>query len=103
MPLFSKGLDRFFSKGLDRFFSKGLDKFLPGTREIPYSNDPYSNDPKGYLGTRIMGNPHTTRPWINQASCPGEHVEIKVTGTRTWDPLILGWMSQPLDHVSAQL
>jgi hypothetical protein len=26
-----------------------------------------------------------------------------VTGTRTWDPLILGWMSQPLDHVSAQL
>jgi hypothetical protein len=33
---------------------------------------------------------------INQLSCAGEHVEVKwsdTTGTRTWNPLTLGWNS----------
>jgi hypothetical protein len=36
----------------------------------------FSNDPKGSLGGGIAGNPHTTRPLINQAGF-GERVEIK--------------------------
>jgi hypothetical protein len=54
--------------------------------------------PKGLLGAWITGNPHTTQPLINQLSCTGEHVEIKVIrsdqdsnpGSRTQNPLILG-------------
>jgi hypothetical protein len=45
----------------------------PGTGESRL----FSNDPKGFLGVRVTGDPHTTRPLINQSSCTGEHVEIK--------------------------
>jgi hypothetical protein len=33
--------------------------------------------PRGLLGTWTTGNLHPPRPFINQSSCTGEHVEIK--------------------------
>jgi hypothetical protein len=36
--------------------------------------------PRGLLGPWITGNPHNTWPLLNQLSCTGEHVEIKVIG-----------------------
>jgi hypothetical protein len=58
----------------------------PGTGQIPLL---FSTDSKGSFRC-TTGNPHTTRPLINQSSCTGEHVEIKWSGLKPWS-----WAGRP--------
>jgi hypothetical protein len=48
---------------------------------------------------RTPDPPAMPLPLINESSCTGEHVEMwsATTGTRSPDPLILGWTSEPFN------
>jgi hypothetical protein len=74
-----------------------------GPGRFPYS---FQMIPRGLLVAWTTGNLPTTLLLINQSSCTGENVDIKwpgMTGTPTWDPLVLGQTCWPLDHRSPQL
>jgi hypothetical protein len=49
--------------------------------------------PKVFLGVWIKGNPPITRPFINQLSCTGEHVEMVRWGLET--VILWSWAERP--------